>query len=435
MEFCPGKVLGLAGGQVQLVSAESCVACGRCEQLCPDYAIWLEDAGDKDEIRDQDRPSERKHEGEDARNAQSKEPGNALHGRVLLQGNEAVAEGALAAGMRFFAGYPITPSTEIAEYCALRLPQVGGCFIQMEDELASLAAVIGASSVGVKAMTATSGPGFSLMQENIGYAALAEIPCVIVDVQRAGPSTGLPTSPSQGDYMQARWGTHGDHPVIVLSPSSVQEAYTETIRAFNLAECLRMPVILLMDEMVGHMREGIELSMTRSCSPGEYMPHKPPFGQGAFYNITGLIHDEEGFPTSSPEVTDRQLRRILEKTHTNRIERYEELDMEDARVCVVSFGGTARSARAAVDIARRDGTSVGLFRPVTVWPFPEEALDRICGQVRDIIVAEMNYGQMKLEIERVAAGRCRVHHIGKVNGTQITPGEIYSMIQTVLAWR
>lgn len=373
--------------------------------------------------------------------------------RALLQGNEAVVEGALAAGMRFFAGYPITPSTEIAERCAVRLPQEGGRFIQMEDELASMAAVIGASVVGVKAMTATSGPGFSLMQENIGYAALAEIPCVIVDVQRAGPSTGMPTSPSQGDYMQARWGTHGDHPVIAISPSSVQEAYLETIRAFNLSERLRVPVILLMEETVGHLREGVELldagdveALDRlteddpelaerpyATHPGECAPRLAHFGQGVFYNITGLIHDERGFPSSSPEVADRLCRRIMEKIARNagQIERCEILHMDDAQVCVVSFGGTARSAQAAVDVARRDGIRVGLFRPVTVWPFPRTALDGICGRVSDIIVAELNDGQMMLEVERVAAGRCRVRHLGKVNGTMLEPGEILRAIQEV----
>ena len=373
--------------------------------------------------------------------------------RALLQGNEAVVEGALVAGMRFFAGYPITPSTEIAERCALRLPQLGGKFIQMEDELASMAAVIGASVMGVKAMTATSGPGFSLKQENIGYAALAEVPCVIVDVQRAGPSTGLPTSPSQGDYMQARWGTHGDHPVIAVSPSSVQEAYNETIRCFNLSERYRVPVILLMDEIVGHMREGVELlgpneveildrlvkddpeqaSMPYDIYPGELVPRITPFGNGVFYNITGLIHDNWGFPTSSPVKANRQCTRIVKKITANAhsIERYETERLEDAKTCVVSFGGTARSVQAAVDEARANDYRVGSFRPVTVWPFPDEALSAICDQVDDIIVAELNHGQMKLEVERVAAGRCRVHHIGKVNGTILKPSEIYRMIREV----
>ncbi len=373
--------------------------------------------------------------------------------RALLQGNEAVVEGALAAGMRFFAGYPITPSTEIAEGCAKLLPKYGGKFIQMEDELASIAAVIGASVTGVKAMTATSGPGFSLKQENIGYAALAEIPCVIVDVQRSGPSTGLPTSPSQGDYMQARWGTHGDHPVIAISPSSVQEAYLETIRAFNLSERLRVPVILLMDEIVGHMREGIELlnegevevldrlvkddpaqaSMPYDIVPGEYAPRITPFGQGVFYNITGLVHDNWGFPTTSPVKANRQCTRIMKKIAKNlpMIEKYDCDCPEDSQVCVVSFGGTARSVQAAVDEARRDDYRVGQFRPVTVWPFPEAALSEICERVSDIIVAELNYGQMTLEVERIAAGRCRVHHIGKVNGTILKPREIVRAIQEV----
>lgn len=375
------------------------------------------------------------------------------HRRALLQGNEAVVEGALAAGMRFFAGYPITPSTEIAEGCALKLPRVGGKFIQMEDELASMAAVIGASVAGVKSMTATSGPGFSLKQENIGFAALAEIPCVVVDVQRSGPSTGLPTSPSQGDYMQARWGTHGDHPAIAISPWSVQEAYSETIRCFNLAEEYRVPVILLMDEIVGHMREGIELfepeeiklfdrltkadpeqaSMPYDIVPREQVPRITPFGEGVFYNITGLVHDNWGFPTNSPVKANRQCTRIMKKIETGRgdIEKYETYKLDDAQVCVVSFGGTARSARAAVDEARMDEFRVGMFRPVTVWPFPEEALSKICDQVEHIVVAELNYGQMKLEVERVAAGRCDVHHIGKVNGTTLKPGEIYKKIREV----
>ena len=375
------------------------------------------------------------------------------HRRALLQGNEAVVEGALAAGMRFSAGYPITPSTEIAEGCALKLPRVGGKFIQMEDEIASMAAVIGASVAGVKSMTATSGPGFSLKQENIGYAALAEIPCVVVNVQRSGPSTGLPTSPSQGDYMQARWGTHGDHPVIAISPWSVQEAYAETIRCFNLAEKYRVPVILLMDEIVGHMREGIELlmpeeievyqrltkadpeqaSMPYDIMPRERVPRMTPFGEGVFYNITGLVHDNWGFPTNSPVKANRQCTRIMKKIEKNveDIARYDTYRMEDAQVCVVSFGGTARSAKAAVDAAREDEYRVGMFRPVTVWPYPEEALSKICEQVEHIVVAELNYGQMKLEVERIAAGRCEVHHIGKVNGTNLKPGEIYKKIREV----
>ncbi|NLD60400.1 MAG: 2-oxoacid:acceptor oxidoreductase subunit alpha [Clostridiales bacterium] len=373
--------------------------------------------------------------------------------RALLQGNEAVVEGAIAAGMRFFSGYPITPSTEIAERCALRLPQVGGKFIQMEDEIAGMAACIGASVAGVKAMTATSGPGFSLKQENIGYAALAEVPCVVVNVQRSGPSTGLPTSPSQGDYMQARWGTHGDHPVIAISPSSVQETYSEAIRCFNLAEQYRVPVILLMDEIVGHMREGIELldpdevqvfnrltkedpeqaSLPYDIVPGELVPRITPFGEGIFYNMTGLVHDNWGFPTNSPVKANRQCTRIMKKIekNTDKIEKYEMRRMEDAEVCVVSFGGTARSVEAAIDEARQEEYKVGSFRPVTVWPFPEKAIAEIASRVRHIVVAELNYGQMKLEVERAAAGRCPVSHIGKVNGTILKPSEIFRLIREV----
>ena len=250
----------------------------------------------------------------------------------LLQGNEAVVEGAIAAGMRFYAGYPITPSTAIAERSALRLPQVGGKFIQMEDEIGGIAAALGASVAGLKAMTATSGPGFSLKQENIGYAAIAEIPIVIVDVQREGPSTGLPTSPSQGDLMQSKWGTHGDHPVIVISPSSVQECYTETVRAFNMAERFRVPVIFLMDEIIGHLREGCEMippeeltisnrridrefngTLAYAVQEGNYVPEFAPFGKGDHFNVTGLFHDLDGFPTNDNQQTDSQERRLLDK--------------------------------------------------------------------------------------------------------------------------
>ena len=370
---------------------------------------------------------------------------------VLMQGNEAAVEGAIAAGMRVFAGYPITPSTEIAEQSALRLPQVGGHFIQMEDEISSIAAVLGASAAGVKAMTATSGPGFSLMQENLGYGAMAEIPCVIVDVQRAGPSTGLPTSPAQGDYMQARWGTHGDHPVIALSPSSVLETYTLIIRAFNLSEKYRTPVIFLMDEIVGHMREGVELpkpdtlrinqrkmsfhdGANKQCyfvPEGEYVPAMKPFGRGERYNITGLAHDESGFPTNNTQVAGKLVSRLLSKIEDNvdDIVRIEEYAMEDAETAIVCFGGTARAAMEAVLAAREAGKKVGLFRPITVWPFPEKQLKARLPQLKNILMVEHNHGQMLLEVQRTAGGSVPVAFLGKVDGTVITPAEILAKLQ------
>jgi len=370
---------------------------------------------------------------------------------VLMQGNEACVEGAIAAGMRFFAGYPITPSTEIAERSSLRLPQVGGKFIQMEDELSSMAAVIGASVAGLKAMTATSGPGFSLMQENIGYAALAEIPCVIVNVQRAGPSTGLPTSPSQGDYMQARWGTHGDHPAVSVSPSSVSEVYTLAIRCFNLAEKYRTPVVFLMDEIVGHMREGIEIPEPGSCEivnrraatatgaykscyhvePGEWVPAMNPFGEGERYNITGLFHDESGFPVNSTDAAAKLSARILGKIEENEddICRTEEVLMDDADTAVLCFGGTARAAMSAVLAARAQGVKAGMIRPITVWPFPDKALAKRLPQLRRLVMAEHNHGQMLLEAQRVAEGRVPIRFIGRTNGTLIQPGEILAALK------
>ena len=370
---------------------------------------------------------------------------------VLMQGNEAAVEGAIAAGMRFFAGYPITPSTEIAEGCALRLPQEGGKFMQMEDEISSIAAILGASAAGMKAMTATSGPGFSLMQENIGYGTMAEIPCVIVDVQRSGPSTGLPTSPSQGDYMQAKWGTHGDHPVIALSPSSVRETYTLIIRAFNLAEKYRTPVIFLMDEIVGHMREGVELpdpnkliinqrkmsfhdGANKQCyfvPEGQYVPAMKPFGQGERYNITGLAHDESGFPVNSNEIAGKLVTRLLDKVEKNvdHICRVEEIDMDDAETAIVCFGGTARAAMDALSAARAAGKKVGLFRPITVWPFPEKQLKARLAQLKRILMVEHNHGQMLLEVQRTVAGALPVDFLGRVDGTVISPDDILAKLE------
>ncbi|MCC8358258.1 MAG: 2-oxoacid:acceptor oxidoreductase subunit alpha [Oscillospiraceae bacterium] len=370
---------------------------------------------------------------------------------VLMQGNEACVEGAIAAGMRFYAGYPITPSTEIAEQCAVRLPQVGGKFIQMEDELASIAAVLGASAAGVKAMTATSGPGFSLKQENIGYGAMAEIPCVVVDVQRSGPSTGLPTSPSQGDYMQARWGTHGDHPVIAISPATVREVYDLIIRAFNLSEKYRTPVIFLMDEIVGHMREGVELpnpndliinkrkmsyhdGANKQCyavPEGEYVPTMKPFGQGERYNITGLAHDESGFPTNDNAVAGALYTRLMEKIDHNLddIVRVQEYMLEDAETAIVCFGGTTRAVMTAVQEARAAGMKVGMFRPITVWPFPEQKLRSHLSRLKKLRVVEHNYGQMVLEVQRAVAGQTPVEFLGQVNGTVIPPAAILEKLK------
>ena len=368
-----------------------------------------------------------------------------------MQGNEACVEGALAAGMRLFAGYPITPSTEIAELSSLRLPMEGGKFIQMEDEIASIACAIGASVAGVKAMTATSGPGFSLKQENLGYAVLAEIPVVVVDVQRMGPSTGMPTSPSQGDMMMARWGTHGDHPIIAISPSSVKETYDLAVRAFNLSEKYRTPVLLMMDEIVGHLREGVEIPAQEDIDiidrptvnhpdskrlpyhmkPGQLVPAMAPFGKGQRYNITGLIHDESGFPTNSTEEAEKMMNRLMHKISDN----YDDIkdivmeNLEDADVAIFCYGGTARAAATAMEEARAKGLKVGIFRPRTVWPFPERELSEISRKVKRIVVAEHNFGQMLLEVQRIVKDNCEIGFVGKWNGGVITPNEILAKIE------
>jgi len=372
----------------------------------------------------------------------------------LMQGNEACVEGAIAAGMRFFAGYPITPSTEVAEGSAERLPQVGGKFVQMEDEIASMAAVIGASLAGLKSMTASSGPGISLKQENIGYAAITEIPCVIVNVQRGGPSTGLPTSPSQGDIMQARWGTHGDHPIIALYPSSVPEIYSVTIKAFNLAEEYRTPVILLMDEVISHMREKVELPDPEqleiidrkrpTVKPEDYLPYKAcqdggvpemaVFGEGYRFHVTGLAHDETGFPSNSPEVAGKLINRLMKKIENNLedIIMFEEKNTEDAEIVILAYGSTARSARSAVDAARKEGIKVGLFRPITIWPFPEQRVRELAEIAKTIIVPEMNLGQYILEVERVAGEKCHIEGINRADGEIITPEQILDRIKGVI---
>jgi 2-oxoglutarate ferredoxin oxidoreductase subunit alpha len=367
----------------------------------------------------------------------------------LMQGNEAVSWGALAAGCRFYAGYPITPSTEIAEMLSRELPKVGGKFIQMEDEIASLAACIGASVGGLKSMTATSGPGFSLMQEHIGYAAMTEVPCVIVNVQRLGPSTGQPTSASQGDVMQSRWGTHGDHPIIVLSPTSVRQAFDLTVTAFNFSEMYRTPVILLMDEVIGHMREPVDLPNFESVArvdrlstdvpPEWYKPYGdsisdvPPmanFGSGYRYHITGLFHDVMGFPTQRLDEIDPWIERVHRKIERNlgNIILVEEDGLEDANEIVVAYGATARSARHAVRLARQRRHKVGLVVPLTIWPFPEEIIGSIARAARRLVVPEMNLGQYALEVERVA-GRHKVVRVNRANGEMITPQMILEAIE------
>ena len=373
----------------------------------------------------------------------------------LMQGNEACAAGALAASVRFFGGYPITPSTEIAEYMAEHLPQVGGKFVQMEDEIASMGVVLGASLAGKKVLTATSGPGFSLKQELIGYAAAAEIPAVIVNVQRVGPSTGQPTSPSQSDVMQARWGTHGDHPMIALAPWTVREAFDAAVMAVNYAERFRTPVILLMDEIIGHLRERVELPEADEieiyprrqpkCSRAEgYEPYTPDddlvpnianFGEGYHIHVTGLIHDDTGFPVGNPQVTEKAIRRLHEKIDraADEIIHYEESFMEDAEYAVVSFGGTSRTAYEAVLNARKKGLKVGMLRLMTIWPFADKAIAALAKKVKGILVPELNYGQVVHEVERAAKGACEVRLLAKYNMEVFTPKEIEAAIDGLCA--
>lgn len=372
----------------------------------------------------------------------------------LMQGNEACVEGALAAGVRFFGGYPITPSTEIAEGMAQKLPAVGGKFVQMEDEIASMGVVLGASLAGKKALTASSGPGISLKQELIGYAAAAEIPVVIVNVQRVGPSTGQPTAPSQGDVMQARWGTHGDHPMIALSPWSVREAFDTAVMAVNYSERFRTPVILLMDEIVGHLREKVELPEASdiniyprrkpSCTRAEgYEPFTPDkdlvpntanFGEGYHIHVTGLIHDETGFPVGSPQITREVTKRLHEKIDIARdeITHVEEYFMDDAEYAVIAFGGTARTAYEAVESARKKGIKIGLVRLVTIWPFADKAIKKVAEKVKGILVTELNYGQLVGEVERVVAGQCPVQLCAKYDMTIFEPTEIEAGIDELV---
>lgn len=358
----------------------------------------------------------------------------------LVQGNEACVKGALAAGCTFYGGYPITPSSEIAEHMVRALPGAGGVFIQMEDEIASLASVIGASLGGSKAMTATSGPGFSLMQEHIGFATMAEVPCVIVNVMRGGPSTGMPTSPSQGDVMQARWGTHGDHPAIVLAPSSVGEVFDLTVKAFNLSERFRTPVILLYDEIIGHTRESVVLpdsvTVVDRVRPGantedfwpkkaapDGVPEMASFGDGYRFHVTGLAHDTRGFPTNDSSVAEALITRLHMKVeaHVDEIIEVETFMMDDAEIAIFAYGIVGRSAREAVDRARAEGIKAGLVRPLTLWPFPHAEVAEAAHQVDTIIVAEMNLGQLIGEVERAAAGQAEIVGHLRADGEPITP--------------
>ncbi len=375
---------------------------------------------------------------------------------LLLQGNQAVVEGAIAAGVKFYGGYPITPSTEIAEQLALRLPQVGGKFMQTEDEIAGLGTVIGASMAGKKAMTATSGPGFSLKQEMLGLACIAEIPCVVVNVQRVGPATGQPTSPAQGEVMQARWGTHGDHWLITVSPSSVPECFDLTLRAVALSEKYRCPVILLMDEVIGHMREKIELPdnydeipqaerkqptcapedyLAYGCDDGSKVPAMAPFGSGYRWHVTGLVHDETGFPKGTGAATKASQDRLRSKLEDNLddIVQVENYKMEDAEFAVIAFGGAARTAYEAIDMARAEGLKVGFVRPITIWPFAEKQIKEVAGKVKGILVHELNCGQYVLEVERAVAGKVPVSLFAKYDNESATPAELLAEIKKAMA--
>jgi len=373
--------------------------------------------------------------------------------KKFVQGNEACVEGALYAGLDFYAGYPITPSSEIAEQLACRLPASGGKFIQMEDEIASLCAIIGASLTGRKVMTATSGPGFSLMQEALGYAVMAEIPCVIVDVQRGGPSTGIPTHGSQGDINQARWGTHGDHAIIAMTASNHQDVFAVTIEAFNLAETYRTPVILLFDEVVAHMRERLIIPergvvplverLRTSVKEGvDYHPYLPredgrlpmsDFGGVHRYNVTGLYHDMWGFPSSEPRVVHGLLRHLVDKieNRTNLIARYKEYYLEDAEHMLISYGSAARSARHVVEDRRMRGESLGLLELQTLWPFPQDIVREKCAHAKSVVVVELNMGQMLREVKMAVDEPQKVFLANRIDGGFITPEDILNLLRLI----
>lgn len=381
------------------------------------------------------------------------DPAGVLTGMHYLDGDKACAEGALAAGCRFFAGYPITPSTEVAERVAERFPSIGGMFIQMEDELASMAAVVGGSWTGVKSMTVTSGPGFSLMMENIGLAAMLETPCVVVNVQRGGPSTGLPTLPGQADIMQARWGSHGDYEIIALCPNSPQECFDLTIKAFNLSEQYRVPVFVMMDECVGHMTEKVIIPPAEDIDivvrkftekePDDYLPYETgknlvpdmvKAGDGFFFHVTGLTHDEKGYPRMNWVAQEKLVRRIVDKIRKNSDNIYllEEDNIADAEVIVISYGITSRVALRGIQLAHEAGIKkIGRIRLLSVWPFPEEQIRTLAEKVKAFVVPEMNYGQIALEVERCAAGKCKTILVPHGGGTVHNPEDIFKAIQEV----
>ena len=372
---------------------------------------------------------------------------------AFLQGNEAAAQGALYAGCTFFGGYPITPSTEVAEVMSVELPKIGGKFIQMEDEIGAMASIIGASLTGAKVLTSTSGPGLSLKQELIGYACIAETPAVIINVMRGGPSTGMPTGPSQSDVMCAKWGTHGDHAAICLVPASVQEVFEETVRAFNLSEKYRMPVMVMPDEIVAHMRERIvfpepgELEVidrtAPSVAPADYKPYDTSFGDvpplAAFgseyrFHVTGLNKGQDGFPTTKAAWVQAEEERQIRKVDANidEIVTFEEYQLEDAEVAIIAFGSTSRSARFAVNEARKQGIKAGLFRIKTFWPFPDKQIKALASRAKAFITPEMNLGMCTGEVQRCVEGKAPVSGIFRVDGEPINPGQILEKIKEVM---
>ncbi len=373
--------------------------------------------------------------------------------RQMLLGNMACVHGAIYAGMKFYAGYPITPSTEVAEGCARELPKIGGRFIQMEDEIASMGAIVGASMAGLKSMTATSGPGYSLMVENIGYAYMVEVPCVIINVQRGGPSTGLPTKVSQSDTMQARWGPHGDFTAIAVAPSTVAETVTEVIRAFNLAERFRTPVTVLLDETIGHMREMIALPqpgeyevidrVKPTCDPADYVPYEPTencvnpmpaYGEGYRYYVTGLSHDTMGFPTNRPDEIAPKLKKLKCKIedYKDEIFKLRVEKMDDAEIAFVSYGSVSRAALLAVTLARQAGVKVGSIQLHTVWPFPLDQLRDLLQNCSKVIVGELNMGQIVYEVERAVPHETEVYSLQRYDGEILTPMQLLDKLEEVL---